>query len=187
MNGSVGAAEDTEITDQVSRVNRNIENEPLVRKIKALEQKLIEAMGDKESVMEDLKEEQDKLDGKKEGKHVEDVGLERKILEELMDDFTELLKTKYGALGYLVQSTSADIEKLYGIDTDREYYCMIDGSRIRIPNAKLDPMVAAGSGRRWIGERGLIIDNPAETPANAKITDNVVNEIIDAIQKKLEK
>lgn len=187
MDGGIGAFEDTEVTDPIGKVNRNIENEPLIKDIKALELVLLDAMKSNDSVMEDIREIEEGLDGKSEDGHKEDKDLQKKILVELLDDFRELLKTKYGALGYLVSSTSADIERLYGIDTDREYYCMVDGSRIRVPNRVLDGAVESGGGRRWLGERSLIIDNPSKTAANAKITDHAVNEIIGAIQKKLRK
>lgn len=187
MDGGVGAFEDTEITDPINKVNRNIENAPLIKDIKNLELRLLDAMKSNDSVMNDILEIEDEIDGKHADVHKEDKNLQKQILQELLGDFRELLETKYGALGYLVSSTSADIEKLYGIDTDREYYCMVDGSRIRVPNRNLDSAIERGGGRRWLGERSLIISNPSESTANAKITDHAVNEIIDAIQKKLHK
>ena len=186
MSGTGGAFEDTERTDPITKINRNIEDEPLIKRIKALELKLLDAMGSRESVAEDIEEAQG--NGRSKGqRREEDRAAEAAALRDLLEAFEELLKTKYGSLGYLVSSTSADIESLYGIDTDLEYYCLVDGSRIRVPNQRLDGMISAGGGRRWMGERSMIIDNPAETQANMRVTDHAVSQIIAAIRKKLGK
>ena len=181
--------EDTEKTDPITAIHKNIQNEPLIKEIKALEVKLLAARGkERETVMEDIEEIRDKLLNRPEEKHTLDKSQEKGILEQLLQLFKELLKTRYGPLGYIVSTTTSDIEKLYGVDTDQDFY-FLDGSSIRIPNRKLDPAVDAGGGRRlgMFGERGLILYDPSETPLNARITDHAVQEIMDAIQKRLAK
>jgi hypothetical protein len=181
--------EDTERTDPITAIHKNIQNEPLIGRIKVLEARLLEMRpGGNETVTRDIEEIGNGLENRLEEKHAVDGTRKKEILERLLRLFKELLKTRYGPLGYIVSTTASDIEKLYGVDTDRDFYFM-DGSSIRIPNRKLDPAVDAGGGRRlgMFGERGLILYDPSETPLNVRITDHAVQEIIDAIQKKLEK
>ncbi len=180
--------EDTEKTDPITAIHKNIQNEPLIKEIKVLEIKLLEARGNADSVMEDIREEEEKFLNKSEEKHIADKSKEKGILEQLLQRLKELLKTRYGPLGYIVSTTSGDIEKLYGVDTDQDFYFM-DGSSIRIPNSKLDPAISAGGSRRlaMLGERGLMLYDPSETPLNARMTQHAVQEIADSIQKRLEK
>ena len=55
------------------------------------------------------------------------------------------------------------------------------GSTIRIPNPMLDGMVAAGGGKRWMGERGSIIYDPSETDGNEKIASEAIRRILSRI------
>ena len=41
--------------------------------------------------------------------------------------------------------------------------------------------------RRFIGEEGSLLKNPAETKENMKVADHAIHEIIYAIHEKLEK
>jgi len=176
-------------TQQIEKLYRNIEDEPLIKRIKALEQRLMSITG-KYSIEEDVEEIAEELGDKKAGPKLEGPdsknadGDRMKILKELLDDFNQLLMIPYGALGYLVSSDSESIIKLYGVDTDREFYAIVGGSKIRVSQRRLEEAVAA-SGRRFIGERGLLINNPAETTSSEKLSDEAINEIIAAIQKKL--
>lgn len=189
----IGGVDYPESMGQEKQVYRNIENEPLIDKIKALEDKL-------EALTGNLSEDEAAAEMEKEietGKPVpierrrqnaNDIGEVREILNELLKDFEELLKTPYGALGYLVKSNSEDILKLYGVDTDREFWTLRGGSAIRLPNAKVrfavDKLTLAG-GRRWGPLRGLLVSNPQELPENAKTTDEAIKEIIESIKNKL--
>ncbi len=191
----VGGADYPESMGSEKEVYRNIENEPLIGRIKALEDKLEALMGDL-SEDEAAREMEEEI---KTGKPVpagpkrenaNNTGEEKHILNELLKDFEELLKTTYGPLGYLVKSDSEDVLKLYGVDTDREFWTLRGGSAIRVPSAKgwlqfsADTLAVAG-GRRWIGLRGLMVSNPQELPENARTTDDVIKEIIEAIKTKL--
>ena len=116
---------------------------------------------------------------------------EKGILNELLNDFKELLKTPYGPLGYLVMSEPEQIIKLYGVDTDKGFFAMVEGSRIRITSPKderffnLEKMIIAGGGKRWFGEAGAVLNDPAETQSNKKLSDTAICEIIESIKKKL--
>ncbi len=174
----------------IDMIFRNIENEPLIKRIKALEEKL-EALLGKRSVEVDLEgmasgyEKKPDINNKERGtkKSLED---EVSVFKELLDDFNELLETPYGSLGYLVKSNSEDILKIYGVDTDEDYYVQLEGSTIRISSERLEKAVRVGA-RRFIGEEGSLLKNPAETKENMKVADHAIHEIIYAIHEKLEK
>lgn len=178
--------EDTDRTDPVTAIYGNIENEPLVRKIKDEELKLLKALG-YESVMEDIEEAVDEANGMAFQKPKEEKEVQKAMFESLLRDFRSLLGTKYGALGYLVSSDSESIKKLYGIDTDVEFCCRLGQSRIKVPNPAIDSVVAAGGGRQWgnLDGRKIIIQDPKETDSDAKTTEQLVNDIIAAIKKRL--
>lgn len=188
----IGGVDYPEDMGDSKKIYRNIENEPLINKIKALEEKLVSLTGDL-TAREALKETEEEIET---GKPVpmqkpQTARLseeERKIYEELLDDFNELLKVPYGPLGYLVKSTSEDIIKFYGVDTDRDFWTLRGGSAIRLINKKApfatDKMAIAG-GRRWAPYRGLLISDPEEMPENIKQTDEAIQEIVAAIKKKL--
>ncbi len=159
----IGGAVYPEDMGVIGKIYRNVEDEPLIRKIKLLEKQLPDDFADRE----------------------ETTGQEKKVLEDLLNDFKQLLQVKYGALGYLVSTTSEEIIHLYGVDTDRDFVFLEGGSSIRVPNEKLDPVIEAGGGRRWMGERGFVLYDPEETPANRKMTDEAVKEIIAAIKDRL--
>lgn len=172
---------------KIESIYRNIVDEPLLGEIKGLEERLKELDNDYtvekdvERVAEGLGDAQagpDGVDTKYSGYGREEA------LRGLLDCFNRLLKTPYGAIGYLVGTDSESIVKLYGVDTDMDFYAMVHGSRIRISSRRLERAVAV-SGRRWIGERGLILHNPAETPLNERLAEDAINEIIAAIQSKL--
>ena len=169
---------------------RNIEDNAFIKKIKALEERLLE-LEDVPSVEEDIEQEAEELgDVKSEASSTGQApggSEEREILEELLEDFGQLLKVPYGPIGYLVKSDSESIRHLYGIDTDADYYSMVDGTRIRISSSRLEHMVKAGGGKRlpWGGEEGAMLDDPAETPANESLAEDAVNSIIASIQDKL--
>ena len=110
----------------------------------------------------------------------------RQMLSALLGCFQKLIHVEYGPLGYLVKSDSESIIRLYGVDTDEDFYAMAEGSRIRISSPKLEQMVAVGGGRRFIGEEGLIANDPAETPMNARLSDEAIEEIIGSIKRRLE-
>jgi hypothetical protein len=164
MDQPSNAFEDTEPTTSGAKVYKNIEDEVLVKKIQALESKLTSSHTDKDEAY---------------------TTVEKRILKSLLKDFNTLIKTPYGSLSYLVETTSEDIIKLYGVDTDRDFYSMRQGGNIRVANPTLDKMVGAGGNRRFVGEAGLVISDPAESSANAKITNAAIQKIIDAIKEKL--
>ncbi len=159
LNGGLVYPED----NPTSEIYRNIEGEPLIKRIKNLEKQLPDNFAKKDFV----------------------TSSEKKILNGLLRDFKQLLKTKYGSLGYLTSTTAEDIIHLYGVDTENDFMFLDGGSSIRLPNKRLDPAVAIGGGKRWIGERGLLIADPEEDAHNLKLTDDAINEIIQAIEKKL--
>ncbi len=176
--------------------NIKIRKEPLVDKIKALEERL-EALAGELSENEANRELEEEIETgkpvpiKRSTQYTENWEKEKPILEELLKDFRGLLKTPYGALGYLVKSDAEDILKLYGVDTEREFWMLKGGSAIRIPSGKgllgisADKLAASG-GRRWAPFRGLLVSNPQELPENAKTTDDAVKDIIEAIKSRLE-
>ncbi len=177
---------------KLENIYKNIENDALINKIKALEEKL-ELLKGEQSVELDFEEAENPGIGKsmqKLSQNQKDAA-EKEILNELLNDFKELLKTPYGPLGYLVRSEPEQIIKLYGIDTDKDFFTMIEGSRIRITSPKderffnLEKMIVAGGGKRWFGEAGAVLNDPAETQSNKKTSDNAIHEIIASIEKKL--
>ncbi len=104
------------------------------------------------------------------------------ILRELLQYFAELLKVSYGPIGYLTMSDGESTRHLYNVDTDIDYYAMVDGARIRISSKRLEGMVFAAGGKRLpLIEEGEMIDDPAETPSNKKFADEAIKEIMDSI------
>ena len=152
-------------SQKIEKIYRNIEDEPLIDKIKALESKLLAVHPDSNDL--------DYTDA------------DKQMLSALLNYFQKLVRVKYGPLGYLVKSDSESIIRLYGVDTDEDFYAMVEGSRIRISSPKLEQMIAAGGGRRFIGEEGLIANDPAETPMNARLSDEAIEEIIGSIKRRL--
>lgn len=150
---------------KVEKIYRNIEDEPLINKIKALENKLLAVHPDPNELYY--------------------TDADKKILKTLLDYFQKLMKVEYGPLGYLVKSDSESIIRLYNVDTDEDFYAMVEGSRIRISSQRLERMVAGGGGKRFLGEEALIANNPAETPMNARLSDEAIEEIIESIRKRL--
>jgi hypothetical protein len=148
----------------VNKIYKNIEDEPLVRKIKDLEKQLPDNFAKKNSLADN----------------------EKQILGELLADFKQLLNVKYGPLGYLVSTSAEDIIHLYGVDTEEDFIFLEGGSSLRVPNPILDRM-AGTDNRRWVPARGLLVADPAENPQNMKVTDDAINEIINAIESKLSK
>ncbi len=181
-------------TGKLENIYKNIEHEPLINKIKALEVKL-EILNGEQSVELDFEEAEnpDLQDSVQKLSPEQKDAAKNETLNELLGDFRELLKNPYGSLGYLVKSEPEEILKLYGVDTNREFSVMIEGSKIRItsPYGKryfnIERMVAAGGGKRFIGEAGVTISDPAETQQNEKLSDEAIREIIAAIEKKLSK
>ncbi len=176
---------------KLDSIYKNIENEPLINKIKALEEKL-EILSGEESVELDIEEaENPNMEIVNKLKPEQTAAAEKEILNVLLNDFVELLKTKYGPLGYLVKSESEQILKLYGVDTDKAFFSMIEGSKMMITSPKgkqffdVEKMAVAGGGKRWLGEAGVTLSNPAETQANEKLSDDAIREIITAIRKRL--
>jgi hypothetical protein len=150
-------------SDWKNKIYKNIEDEPLIRKIKNLEKQLPDNFANKKNLTDS----------------------EKKILGELLKNFKQLLKVKYGPLGYLVSTPAEDIIHFYGVDTEEEFIFLEGGSSIRIPNRRLDRAVMAGGSKRWMGERGLLISDPQENPQNLRVTDAAINEIIQAIGKRI--
>lgn len=172
---------------KIERIYKNIENEPLIEKIKRLEEKLESLMGDYsvEADLENIREDKPILKSQMNKEEVRKGDIV--LLKDLLESFGRLLKTEYGVIGYLVRSNSEDILKLYGVDSDEDYYYHLktQGSTIRISSKLVEGAVAAGGGRRWLGESGLLLNNPAETPNNIKVADRVIDEIIASIKTKL--
>ncbi|MGI0100400.1 MAG: hypothetical protein ACREBH_01600 [Candidatus Micrarchaeaceae archaeon] len=173
-------------------IYRNIENEPLISKIKALEEKL-EVLNGEESVELDFEEAENpnaEDNVQKLSPEQKDVA-KKEVLNELLGNFKDLLKTPYGPLGYLVKSESEQILKLYGVDTDQEFSSMIEGTKILITSPKdkrffnVEKMVAAGGGKRWLGEAGVALNDPAETQQNERLSDEAIQDIISSIEEKL--
>jgi len=176
---------------KLESIYKNIENEPLINKIKALEEKL-EILSGEESVELDVEEAKNpNMDITNKLSPKQTAAAEKGILNELLNDFKELLRTPYGSLGYLVKSESEQILKLYGVDTDKAFFSMIEGSRMMITSPKgkhffdVEKMEVAGGGKRWLGEAGVTLSNPAETQENGKLSDDAIREIIAAIEKRL--
>jgi hypothetical protein len=176
-------------SQKLDSVYKNIQNEPLIEKIKAREEKL-EALLGIETVEDDLKDAEREEKGEPDLERVRADPETTKpqqiaLFNELLGYFNALLKTTYGPLGYLVKSNSEEILKLYGVDSDDDFYLKLDRSVIRVSSRRLEQMVIAGGGKRFVGERGLLINDPAETPNNVRVTDEVVSEIISAIKEKV--
>lgn len=170
--------------ERIYNLYKNIENLPLLIKIKKLEERLQILLGIS-SVELDIEEMEDPQASNKQKPSPEQAKSEHvDVLRELLDDFKELLNTPYGSLGYLVQSDSEAILKMYGVDTDEDYYLKLKQSIILVSNRKLEEMIVAGGGKRWMGEGNLLYD-PAEISRNLKVTDHAVNEIISSITAKL--
>ena len=170
-------------SQKIENLYRNIEDEPLIKRIKALEERLMTLTG-KYSVDEDIEKVAEQLGDRRIEADTEGAGMGRAtILKLLLGDFNELLKIPYGALGYLVSSDSESIVKLYGVDTDMEFYAMVEGSKIRISSRRLERAVFGN--KRFIGEAGLTLHNPAETTNNERLADEAISEIIASIKRKL--
>ena len=188
MDYSPGGAEDTEKTQSPSEVSKNIVNQKLLDGIFLLEKQLRSVRAsESESIKEELGDLKAEILGKKSEEGLSNVLAAKKeevtILDNLSGKFNELLNTKYGSISYLVSSTSASIEGLYHLDEDEDFYRML-GSTIRAPNPVLDGMVAAGGGKRWIGERESIIYDPLETDGNAKIAAEAIRRILSRISSR---
>ncbi|MCL4374076.1 MAG: hypothetical protein M1360_04205 [Candidatus Marsarchaeota archaeon] len=177
---------------KLENIYKNIENDPLINKIKTLEEKL-EVLNGEQSVELDFEEAEnpDIKDSIQKLNNEQKKTAKIEILNELLNDFNELLKIPYGSIGYLVRSDPEQIIKLYGVDTDRDFSAMIEGNKIRITSPQnkrffnVEKMVSAGGGKRWMGEGGVTISDPAETPSNEKSSDEALYEIIASIEKKL--
>ncbi len=188
MDYSPGGVEDTEKTQSPDNVNKNIENQVLLNAIFLLEKQLRSVRNsESESIKDELGDLKAEIlrEKREEGmsKVLSAKKEEIKILDNLSEKFNELLNTKYGPISYLVTSTSASIEGLYHLDEDEDFYRML-GSTIRAPNPMLDGMVAAGGGKRWIGERGSIIYNPSETAGNEKIASEAIRRVLSSISSR---
>jgi hypothetical protein len=170
-------------------IYRNIENGPLIGKIKILEVQLEELLG-----IESM--EVDELDPTGSGKkklpktttEAEKKVVMEKLMNQLLDCFNTLLKTPYGSLGYLVESDAESIVKLYDVDSDEDYYMSLKSSEVNVGSKKLEGMVAAGGGKRLLGveTNNIAVADPEETLANKKVADGIVNEIVAAIKEKIE-
>lgn len=174
-------------SNTIESVYRNIEDEPLIKKIKKLEERLGGLLGIP-SVEQDIEEAAEELGDKpkmaKPDKQEADAE-EREIMGELLEGFNRLLKAPYGALGYLVMSDPEEVKKLYGVDTMMDFYSMVGGSVIRISSTRMEGAVMA-SGHRFIGEEGMYLRNPSETPNNARLSDDAIKDIIAAINDRLD-
>jgi len=152
--------------EAIRRLHKNLEEEPLVREIKHIEEKLLVRRGDyfKDYTME-----------------------ERTQLKELLKLFEELLQTKYGALNYILKTMPNEIEALYKVNTSIDFTVDLDEVRMRIPNPVLDGAVAAGGGRSFVGEEPKKVYSPEEDKRNEKVTDKAIEEIVEAIKNILSK
>ena len=150
--------------EEHAKIYRNIENEPLVWKIKDLEAKLPDDFAHQKGTAEP----------------------EREVLKRLLDAFRQLLEAKYGSLGYLVSTSSENIMHKYGVDTDEDFCYLRGGSSILVKSRVLRRMIVGGGGRVWMGERGLLISDPEENPVNMRMTDDAIKRIITAIEKRLQ-
>lgn len=147
--------------EAIKRLQKNLEEEPLVRRIKVIEERLLKRRGDY------WKDYTDK---------------EKAELRKLLELFEELATTKYGALNYIIKTGCGEIEALYDVNTSIDFTVDLDEVKIRIPNPKLDAMVAAGGGGRLIGEEARKMYAPVEDARNAKVTDEAIEEIIESIK-----
>ncbi|MCL4389223.1 MAG: hypothetical protein M1528_00440 [Candidatus Marsarchaeota archaeon] len=151
-------------SEEHAKIYKNIEDEPLIWKIKELEARLPDGFSRQKETTESQKE----------------------VLKLLLDDFEKLLKVKYGSLGYLVSTPSEYIVHKYGVDTDEDFCYLEGGSSIQVRNGALNRMVTGGGGRAWMGERGLLISDPEENQVNIRMTDDAIKEIMAAIKKRLQ-
>ncbi|HVA82821.1 MAG TPA: hypothetical protein VNF06_01520 [Candidatus Aquilonibacter sp.] len=145
------------------KLKKDLEEEPIVRKIHLVEKDLL----------------------KRRGEEYKDYTEQEKIkLKELLGLFEKLVKTPYGALNYIIQTEAENIKTLYDVNTGIDFTTDIDEVKVHVPNPKLDSMVEAGGGRRWmiLGEAGEEVDSPKEDAKNAKVTDEAIEEIIDSIK-----
>ncbi len=166
---------------------KNIEDNKLIKSIKAIEQQLLDAEN-KPSVSEDIEEVAEELGDAKPSLHKTGSGNgigKKNLLMKLLKDFEELLTVPYGAIGYLVMSDSESIRHLYGVDASTDFYAMVDDTRIRISSERLGKMIIAGGGKMFLGEGGEILDDPAETSSNEKLADDAINGIIRSIRDML--
>ncbi|HVA82653.1 MAG TPA: hypothetical protein VNF06_00625 [Candidatus Aquilonibacter sp.] len=150
--------------EAIKRLHKNLEEEPLVKKIKHIEGKLLVRRGD----------------------YFKDYTMEEKVqLKELLKLFEELLQTKYGALNYILKTMPNEIEALYNVNTSIDFTVDLDEVRMRIPNPVLDGAIAAGGWRSLIGEEPKKVYSPEEDARNEKITDKAIEEIVESIKKIL--
>jgi hypothetical protein len=171
-------------SNKLKALYKNIEDDKLIKAIKTLEQKILD-IENVPSVDQDIERIAEQLgDGDKKERRSGDTG-RGGILKMLLQDFVELLKVPYGSIGYLIMSDGESIKHLYGVDTNSDFYAMVDGTRLRISSWRLERMNVAGGGKRFLGEEGAMLDNPAETPGNERLADDAINEIIDSIRDML--
>ncbi len=177
------------VSSQTDKLYKNIEDAPLIDKIRALEVRLDELVG-----IESIEVDELDPDGKQKSKtaktstEAEKEAATKKLLNELLACFAQLVKSPYGALSYLVKTDSESMIKLYGVDSYDDYYLKLQGSEIKVGSKKLENMVAAVGGERLLGveSNDIAIQDPGETQGNAVIADHIINEIIRSIEGKLE-
>lgn len=176
---------------KLESIYKNIENEPLIKKIKSAEEEL-EVIMNIQSVELDIEEaENPNLKNISKLTKLQKDEMKKALLNELKDDFEKLLKIPYGPLGYLVMSESEQILKLYGVNTDDNFFDMVEGSKIRITSPKdkegfnVEKMIVASGGKRWLGEAGSILNDPAETKQNEQLSSDAIKKIIVSIESML--
>ena len=176
---------------KLESIYKNIENEPLIKEIKSNEEKL-EVITNIQSVELDIKEEEDPtLEKLSKLSKEQKEDMKKTLLNKLKNDFEKLLKIPYGSLGYLVMSESEQILKLYGVNTENNFFDMVEGSKIRITSPKdkkgfnIEKMIVASGGKRWLGETGTVLSDPAETKQNEQLSDDAIKKIIVSIDKML--
>ncbi|MDE1827652.1 MAG: hypothetical protein KGH65_00620 [Candidatus Micrarchaeota archaeon] len=153
-----------EPSEAVKRLHKNLEEEPLVKRIKQIEKGLLVRRGD---YFKDY------------------TGDEKRQLRELLKLFEELLQTKYGALNYILKTMPNEIEALYKVNTSIDFTVDLDEVRMRIPNPVLDGAIAAGGGRGIVGEEHKKVYSPEEDKRNEKVTDKAIEEIVESIKRIL--
>jgi len=176
------------LTSLTDNIYKNVENGPLVSRIKTLEVRLDELLG-----VESIEVDQLDPEGKRKGvpKATTEEGKKEAmegLLNELLDCFMQLLKSPYGALAYLVESDSESIIKLYDVDSYDDYYVKLQGSTINVGSRELEGMVAGAGGERLFGveTNDIAIKDPSETPGNMEVANRIVGEIVESIKEKLE-
>lgn len=177
------------LSSQTDRIYRNIETAPLIDKIKKLEIELEEFLGEESVEIDELDPKgKEKKDLPKPTTEAGEKEVMEKLLNDLLDCFNKLLKIPYGALGYMVGSDSESVVKLYGVDSDDDYYMKLDRSTVNVGSKRLEGMVAAGGGKNVFGieSNDIAIQDPMETPNNMKVANQLVNEIIQGIRDKLD-